>query len=290
MIRRPPRSTLFPYTTLFRSRGVELAAAQRMIRLVQVSPQHVPYFLSRVAAPIEDGLIALRRRRRCLDDALRRVEDDTGIRRHGVGARPAVGAHRIGRGRPGHRRRLGRRLGPTPAPLQVQLLARVNPMRVVDQRRVEAIDLRPEQWIGVIELSDRPEGLALRDRVRGRNLPRCDRRGRRLRRVLRSVRRVTPSLRRVLRRKRRRQSTPPREQPRHKGEQGCSLRTADRRPPHPGPPGTLRAIPAYRCCRRAPLWPRPWRARTRPLRHPRPRPRWPPRRLPGTTAGSLPAR
>src|SRR3712207_8721395 len=25
MIRRPPRSTLFPYTTLFRSRGIELA-------------------------------------------------------------------------------------------------------------------------------------------------------------------------------------------------------------------------------------------------------------------------
>src|SRR2546429_6332471 len=29
MIRRPPRSTLFPYTTLFRSRGVEDGAAYR---------------------------------------------------------------------------------------------------------------------------------------------------------------------------------------------------------------------------------------------------------------------
>src|SRR3712207_7521355 len=28
MIRRPPRSTLFPYTTLFRSRGAEHAAGQ----------------------------------------------------------------------------------------------------------------------------------------------------------------------------------------------------------------------------------------------------------------------
>src|SRR5438309_5614619 len=28
MIRRPPRSTLFPYTTLFRSAGVRLRAAQ----------------------------------------------------------------------------------------------------------------------------------------------------------------------------------------------------------------------------------------------------------------------
>src|SRR2546422_8487523 len=30
MIRRPPRSTLFPYTTLFRSPAVELADAERL--------------------------------------------------------------------------------------------------------------------------------------------------------------------------------------------------------------------------------------------------------------------
>src|SRR3712207_7379181 len=30
MIRRPPRSTLFPYTTLFRSAGVDLQLAQRV--------------------------------------------------------------------------------------------------------------------------------------------------------------------------------------------------------------------------------------------------------------------
>src|SRR5438876_6168772 len=29
MIRRPPRSTLFPYTTLFRSAGMQAGAAQR---------------------------------------------------------------------------------------------------------------------------------------------------------------------------------------------------------------------------------------------------------------------
>src|SRR2546426_6230627 len=33
MIRRPPRSTLFPYTTLFRSHGVEPAFAQPAERL-----------------------------------------------------------------------------------------------------------------------------------------------------------------------------------------------------------------------------------------------------------------
>src|SRR3712207_8272274 len=32
MIRRPPRSTLFPYTTLFRSRGAETPAPRRRCR------------------------------------------------------------------------------------------------------------------------------------------------------------------------------------------------------------------------------------------------------------------
>src|SRR3712207_7820016 len=32
MIRRPPRSTLFPYTTLFRSRGAQLGLARRVDR------------------------------------------------------------------------------------------------------------------------------------------------------------------------------------------------------------------------------------------------------------------
>src|SRR3712207_7173212 len=38
MIRRPPRSTLFPYTTLFRSRGVRLLLAPRgrVVALVRV--------------------------------------------------------------------------------------------------------------------------------------------------------------------------------------------------------------------------------------------------------------
>src|SRR2546429_9056705 len=33
MIRRPPRSTLFPYTTLFRSRGI--AASRRQIKAIE---------------------------------------------------------------------------------------------------------------------------------------------------------------------------------------------------------------------------------------------------------------
>src|SRR2546430_12378425 len=35
MIRRPPRSTLFPYTTLFRSARIQLAGADRRLALVR---------------------------------------------------------------------------------------------------------------------------------------------------------------------------------------------------------------------------------------------------------------
>src|SRR3712207_6867318 len=36
MIRRPPRSTLFPYTTLFRSAGVEVLAAVKYVPLEEL--------------------------------------------------------------------------------------------------------------------------------------------------------------------------------------------------------------------------------------------------------------
>src|SRR3712207_7551101 len=50
MIRRPPRSTLFPYTTLFRSRladllrevSDELAQVEPVIRIAETVPQTVP--------------------------------------------------------------------------------------------------------------------------------------------------------------------------------------------------------------------------------------------------------
>src|SRR3712207_7579918 len=50
MIRRPPRSTLFPYTTLFRSRGlvvlvVEVAAADPLLPLVPFPIQPCPLAL-----------------------------------------------------------------------------------------------------------------------------------------------------------------------------------------------------------------------------------------------------
>src|SRR5256884_9816668 len=53
MIRRPPRSTLFPYTTLFRSPTLRAKLA-----LVRSNPQQAVDIL-RVAAPYELGLSAL---------------------------------------------------------------------------------------------------------------------------------------------------------------------------------------------------------------------------------------
>src|SRR5258708_27316305 len=52
MIRRPPRSTLFPYTTLFRSRDV--------VDLVEQAGQHLDAIvLPKVRAPVEVGWLDL---------------------------------------------------------------------------------------------------------------------------------------------------------------------------------------------------------------------------------------
>src|SRR3712207_8522392 len=42
MIRRPPRSTLFPYTTLFRSMGFSLRAFEQLPEPVESVLQHPP--------------------------------------------------------------------------------------------------------------------------------------------------------------------------------------------------------------------------------------------------------
>src|SRR5258708_38559782 len=55
MIRRPPRSTLFPYTTLFRSCGIQVQQPQREehLRLRQLV-QRVTFDRRRQLAPAED--------------------------------------------------------------------------------------------------------------------------------------------------------------------------------------------------------------------------------------------
>src|SRR5256885_8982057 len=47
MIRRPPRSTLFPYTTLFRSAHATVAAVWRLHSPPHVRPSHGPVLLLR---------------------------------------------------------------------------------------------------------------------------------------------------------------------------------------------------------------------------------------------------
>src|SRR3712207_7071377 len=59
MIRRPPRSTLFPYTTLFRSVDVELAAGLAAVA-ADVPPQPLPearprFGIGQGAAAVGDG-------------------------------------------------------------------------------------------------------------------------------------------------------------------------------------------------------------------------------------------
>src|SRR3989449_8461389 len=83
MIRRPPRSTLFPYTTLFRSRrqgardvlGYRFLIHQRFLALLALLPLLAPPLLQRTRA---------RRRRR----------DGSGRRRHGAAGRGT--RHRLG--------------------------------------------------------------------------------------------------------------------------------------------------------------------------------------------------
>src|SRR3712207_7820005 len=66
MIRRPPRSTLFPYTTLFRSRGQDAR-------------------LSGHALPVEHGVVD-----RLLVDSVRHCSPRANVERHGEARRDPV--------------------------------------------------------------------------------------------------------------------------------------------------------------------------------------------------------
>src|SRR3712207_7238714 len=48
MIRRPPRSTLFPYTTLFRSRGARAGAPARAFEGRGFPPEFLPHAFERL--------------------------------------------------------------------------------------------------------------------------------------------------------------------------------------------------------------------------------------------------
>src|SRR5689334_24355114 len=75
MIRRPPRSTLFPYTTLFRSRLRTPASASELAREFEVSRQKLNYHLHKLE---EAGLVELvgRRQRRGFVERLLKARAD----------------------------------------------------------------------------------------------------------------------------------------------------------------------------------------------------------------------
>src|SRR3712207_6947571 len=52
MIRRPPRSTLFPYTTLFRSEGVDAQVLERLRPFVTVLPERTIVNANTAAAEV----------------------------------------------------------------------------------------------------------------------------------------------------------------------------------------------------------------------------------------------
>src|SRR5256885_4768077 len=57
MIRRPPRSTLFPYTTLFRSRNLRTQARKRRWFLVKHLPERVDAVLALEGRPAAEQLV-----------------------------------------------------------------------------------------------------------------------------------------------------------------------------------------------------------------------------------------
>src|SRR3989454_12652683 len=61
MIRRPPRSTLFPYTTLFRSRSSEAPPEERVPRMVaEVDPSRVLEQIHVALEPVREAPVERR--------------------------------------------------------------------------------------------------------------------------------------------------------------------------------------------------------------------------------------
>src|SRR3712207_7121871 len=76
MIRRPPRSTLFPYTTLFRSDQQRLDAGGLPAREV-TALQHEMESLARRQRDLEDQELEFMERQEVADAALARSEEHT---------------------------------------------------------------------------------------------------------------------------------------------------------------------------------------------------------------------
>src|SRR5256885_12230685 len=83
MIRRPPRSTLFPYTTLFRSRGVRPLDGDEKDASVGELADRAPWLAAVEAARVEglvrveDGLAVFHEQWAAADGARQRSEEHT---------------------------------------------------------------------------------------------------------------------------------------------------------------------------------------------------------------------
>src|SRR3712207_8427293 len=71
MIRRPPRSTLFPYTTLFRSREIPLSEARRRNPAAQVGDS-----IAETLPPFDFGRIAAQSAKQVIVQKVRDAERD----------------------------------------------------------------------------------------------------------------------------------------------------------------------------------------------------------------------
>src|SRR3712207_8749140 len=72
MIRRPPRSTLFPYTTLFRSGGAEIKRWQLFGIARGEEGEECPIGVAKLARPVDD----LRRARMVLEQLLQGLRSE----------------------------------------------------------------------------------------------------------------------------------------------------------------------------------------------------------------------
>src|SRR5256885_16419705 len=103
MIRRPPRSTLFPYTTLFRSVLATLGDGGEVQRLTVIADRHLEIRLERIVGVVgigsagAAGLASIRyenRRGESRPDRIARLDE----RRHGAGSRNVSGYGRVAAG------------------------------------------------------------------------------------------------------------------------------------------------------------------------------------------------
>src|SRR5436309_4196685 len=79
---RPPRSTLFPYTTLFRSRDEERKAWQRLIRVLGHELNNSLAPIQSVAQGLESGLVSAAKSSELLSESTAALLDDL---RQGLG-------------------------------------------------------------------------------------------------------------------------------------------------------------------------------------------------------------